>query len=90
MIANMKLSIDPRLANQIIEDKAYLVSPWDRNLHVLNEMGTEIWKLIKAGEDSGSIVEHISETYDCSRETAENDVIEFISNLNVRHGCRTV
>ncbi len=50
-------------------------------LFVVTETGALIWKLLPDAENENDIVEKILEEYEVDRETAENDVKEFLDKL---------
>lgn len=50
-------------------------------LFVVTETGALIWKLLPGAENENDIVEKILEEYEIDRETAENDIKEFLDKL---------
>lgn len=50
-------------------------------LYTLNEVGARVYELIDGKRPVGHIVDAIVTEFQVSRETAENDVSEFISQL---------
>ncbi len=69
------------VAWRVIENEAILISAEDSMLHSLDEVGTRIWELADGSNTVGAIVEKIFEEYEVDRETAETDVVEFVTNL---------
>ena len=51
----------------------------------LNRVGTEIWKMILAGDSSDAIIEDIVQRYDMSRDVVAADFKELIEDLK-SHG----
>lgn len=51
------------------------------SVYTLNETGAFIWKQIDGKKSVAEIIEVLTGEYDIIREDAENDVFEFISNL---------
>lgn len=70
------------VAWRVIENEAILISAEDSMLHSLDEVGTRIWELADGSNTVGDIVEKIFEEYEVDRETAETDVVEFVTNLS--------
>ena len=69
------------VAWRIIENEAILISAEDSMLHSLDEVGTRIWELSDGSNTVEQIIDTIFEEYEVDRETAEKDVIEFVTNL---------
>jgi len=69
------------VAWRIIENEAILISAEDSMLHSLDEVGTRIWELSDGSNTVEQIIDTIFDEYEVDRETAEKDVIEFVTNL---------
>lgn len=50
-------------------------------LFVLNELGAFIWDLLPQADSTESVVEAVLEQYDVDRQTAQQDVDEFLANM---------
>jgi len=50
-------------------------------IHMLNEVGTEIWKLADGKTTVGEIVSRICEEFEVDRKVAEQDVLRFVEKL---------
>jgi hypothetical protein len=53
------------------------------SIYTLNEIGTEIWRLVDGQTTTAQIAETISTIFNVSPEDAERDTIEFLSTLEV-------
>jgi hypothetical protein len=73
----------PRVAFRKIGGSFVLVNIKDNRILRLNETGTEIWGLLD-GRDVDGIAESLSNAFDVPRESALEDVIEFLKLLSSR------
>lgn len=71
----------PFLAWRIIEGEAVIISPQERELHSLNEVGTEIWRMADGSRTLWQIAQELSQTYDIAPEEALPDVQAFAQEL---------
>jgi hypothetical protein len=65
-------------AYQFIEDRAVVVHPWFREVHLLNETASCIWRYISKDRSVKSIVAHLCQIYDVDENTARNDLVAFL------------
>jgi hypothetical protein len=49
---------------------------------VLNALGLFVWERLDGSRSVAAIVDEVLEEFDASRETAEQDVAEFVENLS--------
>ncbi len=72
-------------------DNSYIVVPTDSTLLevgamiTLNETSALIWQHLETGADENSIAEKLASEYKVDKETALNDVLEFINILKERN-----
>ena len=72
-------------------DDSFLVIPTDSTLLdigamiTLNETSALIWQELEKGTDENCIAEKLASQYNVDKETALNDVIEFINILKERN-----
>lgn len=52
----------------------------------LNESGSMLWRVLEQNGNRDALVEALTAEYDVSRQQAEADIDEFLSQLS-RHGC---
>lgn len=71
-----------RVPWRIIEDEAILVKVDSGEVIQLNEVASEIWRLIDGKRKISEIVDHIHSVFDVDREKAEKDALEFINSLS--------
>lgn len=69
------------VAWRIIEGEAILISAEDSMLHSLDEVGTRIWELADGSNTIKQIAQKIFDEYEIDLETAQDDVVEFVTNL---------
>lgn len=50
-------------------------------IYTLNEAGTNVWQMMRAGKAVPEIINSLCENYDISAEEATRDTMEFIENL---------
>ncbi|MBN1621403.1 MAG: PqqD family protein [Endomicrobiales bacterium] len=77
----MKIRRTPHVAYRIISGQAFVVNTKNSTLHELDEVGTFIWKLIKGTGESSKIVNKVYKNYEVDRKKAQDDVMEFLSQL---------
>lgn len=65
---------------EIGEETIFLSNSGDQ-IHVLDEVGTFVWKEIDGRRPLGEILDRICAEYDVSRETAERDLLRFVEEL---------
>ncbi|MFC1548578.1 PqqD family protein [Candidatus Omnitrophota bacterium] len=70
-----------RVPWRIVDDKAVLVSVKNSEVMVLNEVGTEIWTFMEEKRNLDQIIEHVLSTFDTDKETAEDDVRNFLEDM---------
>lgn len=81
----MEILKSKKIASRIIEEQAFIVTPLDSTLHLLNEVGTRIWQLIEEKKNIEEIVSQICEEYEIDRLTAEKDLLEFLQTLEKKN-----
>lgn len=72
----------PFLAWRIIDGEAIIISPQERELHNLNEVGTKIWKLADGSRTLAQIAQELTLTYEVTLEEAIQDVLAFAQELS--------
>ena len=82
---NTILSRNKKTAWRIIEGEGVLVDTNGGNFIHLNETAAEIWSSIDGKRTISDIIDHISNTFDVARESAEKDTVEFLDEL-LKHG----
>ena len=85
MIASdtIPVSNDTFTVREIGEEIIFL-SEEGNMLHTLNELGSFVWKCIDGTRSVGDILKLMCEEYDVSRDKAEKDLIEFLSELTTK------
>lgn len=71
----------PFLAWRIIEGEAVIISPQERELHHLNEVGTEIWRVADGSRTLRQIAQELSQIYEITPEEVLPDVLAFAQEL---------
>jgi hypothetical protein len=56
-------------------------------LMTLSESGALLWKKLESGADKEELVEAVLAEYDIDRDTAEGDVVEFITEISEKGLC---
>lgn len=72
----------PFVAWRIIEGEAVIISPQERELHSLNEVATEIWRLADGSRTLNQIAQELSQTYEITPEEVLPDVIAFAQEMS--------
>lgn len=71
----------PRCAFQVIDGTAFVVMPRDRMLHMLNEVGTHVWKFLDTERALDEIVDAVTEAFEVGDDVAGRDVREFLQEM---------
>lgn len=71
----------PFLAWRIIEGEAVIISPQERELHQLNEVGTDIWRMADGSRTLQQIAQDLTQTYEVAPEEVLLDVLAFAQEL---------
>jgi len=71
----------PRTASRLVDDQAVVVLPEENKVQVLNAVGSRVWELADGARTVQAIVQTIYEEYDVSREQAEKEVTEFVTEM---------
>lgn len=79
--AATRLRQSPRCAYQVIDGAAFVVMPRDRMLHMLNEVGTHIWKLLEKERALEEITASVTETFEVDADTAGRDAKDFLKEM---------
>ena len=64
-----------------IEDVVFVMNPDTSELHSFNDVGHRVWDLVDGSRTVATIVAAIADEYEVDRQTAENDVLEFLQKL---------
>ena len=81
LTAGTRLRQTPRCAFQVIDGTAFVVMPRDRMLHMLNEVGTHIWKLVEKERALEEIVDSVITTFEVEDDVAGRDVRGFLEEM---------
>jgi hypothetical protein len=71
----------PRTASRIVDGEAVIVLPEAGVVRILNAVGSRIWELADGTHPVRDIVEVIYQEYDVDREQAEQEVVEFVTEM---------
>ena len=71
----------PRTASRLVDGQAVIVLPEENKVQVLNAVGSRIWELADGSHTVRAIAQMIYEEYDVSREQAEKEVMEFVTEM---------
>jgi hypothetical protein len=77
----MKFQKKQNLSFRIIKGQAFIVDAEKQTLHNLNETGTRIWQLLEKGKTFDEIAEILYNEFEVPKKQAEEDIKEFIDEL---------
>ena len=80
--AGRVLKRHPDAAFQVVDGKAMIVVPTTKSVHVVNEIGTQIWDLIDGVRSVSEILDEIAKNYQVERPQLEADLREFVETLD--------
>lgn len=72
----------PDVVFQLAEEEVVLVLPRAGQIKVLNEVGTFIWSMLDGTLSIAEVVSEIIQEYQVDRELAQEDALEFLSDLH--------
>ena len=72
---------NPEVIGRSIDNEAVLVLPQTGKVKVLNEVGARIWELIDGSRNVRGIAESLCAEFDVPAATAQQDAVEFITDL---------
>ena len=72
---------NPNVVSRVVENEAVLIIPEQGEVKVLNEVGSRIWELVDGKRSIQDISSLICLEFDVDQETAEQDTLEFISDI---------
>lgn len=74
-------NISNEVLSQEVNGETVLLDLQGESYFGLNEVGTRIWQLLKAGHPVGEMLSSLSDEYDASREQLENDLQVLLGKL---------
>lgn len=80
----MKMRFTKRVAQRVIEGKAFVLDTKAKSLHSFNPTGTRIWELAGRGETIDSIAAAIAEEFEVGLADATKDVTAFLDDLRAK------
>ena len=72
--------VDSLVVREIDEETIFLNEDGD-SIHVLDEVGTFIWRQVDGHNSLADILERLMSEYEVPRETARADLIDFMNEL---------
>jgi hypothetical protein len=74
----------PSVVGRIVDEEAVLVLPEQGQVKVLNPVGARIWTMIDGIRNIREIAALIGQEYEVEPRQAEEDTLQFISDLELR------
>lgn len=71
----------PFLAWRVIGGEVVIISPQERELHTLNEVGTTIWQLADGSRTLRQVAQELSQIYEIAPEEVLPDVLAFAQEM---------
>ena len=81
----MKYKLAESLSIRKIENELFILNRKDSRLHTFNESGIVLWEAMQHLDSSEPMVETLLNKYEVDRETAEKDVVGFLSEMQELH-----
>ena len=73
---------EPNTVSRTVDGEAIVITPENRTIHVLNNVGTKIWELVKEKKKIEDIVEQIRQEFKMDQGLVRKDVLEFVEKLH--------
>ena len=71
----------PNIVSETFDDEVVIVNLDDGNYYSLNNVGVEIWGIIKDGAQADEIASHIARRYNENNDNIEKRVYDFVEKL---------
>ena len=84
MKSNLIPQIVPNLIWRQVEENTVVVSPQSGEMRVLNGVGSEIWQFLADNKTPDFIINHLVSRYEISPEQAQDDLQNFLTDLETR------
>lgn len=76
-----RAKVSPDVVSRAIEEEEVILDLARSMYYGLDEVGTRIWTLLRAGKRLGEIVRTLAEEYDVTEERCRSDLFEFVERL---------
>lgn len=76
---------NPQVAWRELDGKVMLVTPADTVLHLLNDVGSFLWKQIDAPRTAAELAAAVFAEFQVDQDTARRDVHEFLNEILDKH-----
>ena len=70
---------------QRVMDETVIVEPRTRQMHHLNEIGTDIWDILSEPHTIRDVISRIMEGYEVDNTTLQSDVMNFLQEMMSRN-----
>jgi hypothetical protein len=66
-----------------VDGEVVVISPDNKSLHILNDVGSRIWTLLDGENDLADILAVLSAEYQGTGDAAKKDLVEYLENLRL-------
>lgn len=77
----LRVRRNPLAAWRELDGQIMLVTPADATLHLLNDVGSFIWKQLDAPRSTGELAAALCAEYEVDEDTARRDVTDFLDEI---------
>ena len=90
MNSELKYVAQTNMAASMVDGEAVILNLQDGNYYGLNTVGAEVWRCLQEPKTVSDIVRLITAQYEVDTETARQDVIRLLGDLEARHLIKAV
>ncbi len=84
LVDSQRIRIRDDVLSRVLEGEAVLLDLKSGTYFGLNEVGSEVWEIIRSGADIGQIRAKLLEQFDVDRHTVDRDLETLIAQLEER------
>ena len=76
-----RFTVPEHVLFQEMEGETVLLNLEDGHYYGLDPLGTQVWRMLKEGKDTGECLDWILDHYEVSRKRAENDLRQLLAQM---------
>ncbi len=79
--AHSRVTVSPSVYARDFGEEVVLLDFGKGEYFGLDAIGAEVWRRLEAGDDLGTVADHISATYEVRRDEALHDIVDLVVQL---------
>ena len=90
MDPNKYPAVHPQVASRTVDGSAIVVLADSGEVKILNAVGTRVWELVDGERTVQQIIDLIIDEFEVPNDQAQQDVVEFLQQLDKAHAIQWV